>query len=97
MKIDTVLQSLGTLKEINPKLDTLTEKTVLIKLKADLVVAEESMNEWMHNFNADYSSKVDWEIIHYYKQQRDQIATIGELYRKEIKRSDAYLTKFKKS
>lgn len=96
MKIDTLLQSLSTLKEINPSLDTIAEKTSLTKLKVDLVAAEESMNDWMHKFNADYTNKADWEVIHYYKQQRDKIAKIDSLYRKEIKRSDAYLTKFKK-
>ncbi len=94
MKIDTLLQSLSTLKAAIPTLDT--EKNAFRKLKADLVVAEESMNDWMHNFNAEYSNDEGWEVIHYYKQQRDQIATIGDLYRKEIKRANAYLTKFKK-
>ena len=89
MKIDTVLQKL-------PPLDTLGERHALQKLRADLVAAEESMNNWMHNFDSEYTNEVDWEVIHYYKQQRDKIAKIEELYRKEINRSDTYLLKFKK-
>lgn len=96
MKIDTLLLSLSTLKAEIPTLDTLVEKEALRKLKTNLVVAEESMNDWMHKFNADYNNEVDWEVIHYYKQQRDKIAKIDSLYRKEIKRSNTYLTKFKK-
>jgi len=95
MKIDTLLGSLSKVKAQIPLLDTLAEKAALIKLRSDLVVAEDSMNNWMHQFNADFNSQLDWEVIHYYKQERDKIAKISELYKKEIKQSDTYLTKFK--
>ncbi len=96
MAIDTLLGSLSKTKAQIPLLDTIAEKAALSKLKNDLVMAEDSMNNWMHQFNADFNSKLDWEVIHYYKQERDKIARISELYKKEIKRSDSYLKKFKK-
>jgi hypothetical protein len=95
MKIDTLLWDLKKVKARIPMLDTLTEKTELSKLKAELMLAEESMNDWMHNFNPDFTNTSEWEVIHYYKKERDKIAKVDELYKREIKRSDNYLNKFK--
>lgn len=96
MKIDTLLRSLGDLKTKFPTIDTAAEKVELQKLMTDLVKAEESMNDWMHNFNGDFKNEADTAVYNYYKKEHDKIAKVDELYKTEIKKSDTYLIKFKK-
>jgi hypothetical protein len=96
MKIDTLLKNLGDLKTKFPAIDTATEKVEMQKLMTDLVKAEESMNDWMHNFNGDFKNEADTAIYNYYKREHDKIAKVDELYKTEIKKSDTYLAKFKK-
>lgn len=96
MKIDTLLASLGELKSKFPNIDTLAEKTEMTKMMADLVKAEENMNDWMHNFEADFKSEVDTAVFNYYQKEHDKIAKVRELYQTEIKKSNTYLSKFNK-
>lgn len=96
MKIDTLIASLGELKSKFPNIDTLAEKTEMAKIMADLVIAEESMNDWMHNFNGDFTNKADTAVFNYFKIEHDKIAKVNELYQLEIKKSSTYLSKFKK-
>lgn len=96
MKIDTLLKNLGDLKTKFPTIDTAAEKIEMQKLMTDLVKAEESMNDWMHNFNGDFKNEADTAIYNYYKNEHDKIAKVDELYKSEIKKSDTYLAKFKK-
>lgn len=96
MKIDTLLKNLGDLKSKFPTIDTAVEKVEMGKLMADLVTAEESMNDWMHNFNADFTSKADTAVFNYFKIEHDKIAKVEQLYKSEIKKSNTYLSKFNK-
>lgn len=96
MKIDTLLKNLGDLKSKFPTIDTAVEKTEMVKLMADLVIAEESMNDWMHNFNADFTNKADTAVFNYFKIEHDKIAKVEQLYKTEIKKSNTYLSKFNK-
>ncbi|TKC02748.1 hypothetical protein FA045_04765 [Pedobacter cryotolerans] len=96
MKIDTLLKNLVDLKTKFPSIDTAAEKLEMQKLMIDLVKAEESMNDWMHNFNGDFKNEADTAVYNYYKKEHDKIAKVDELYKSEIKKSDTYLAKFKK-
>lgn len=96
MKIDTLLTSLSELKSKFPTIDTLTEKAEMVKIMADLVKAEEKMNDWMHNLNADFKSQSDTATNNYYQKEHDKIAKVNELYQLEIKKSTTYLSKFNK-
>lgn len=96
MKIDTLLKNLGDLKTKFPTIDTAAEKIEMQKLMTDLVKAEESMNDWMHNFNGDFKNEADTAVYNYYIKEHDKIAKVDELYKSEIKKSDTYLAKFKK-
>lgn len=96
MKIDTLLTSLTELKSKFPTIDTLAEKAEMVKIMADLVKAEEQMNDWMHNFNADFKSQSDTATNNYYQKEHDKIAKVSELYQLEIKKSSTYLSKFNK-
>lgn len=96
MKIDTLLKNLGDLKSKFPVIDTAVEKAEMVSLMADLVIAEESMNDWMHKFNADFTNKADTAMFNYFKTEHDKIAKVNELYQLEIKKSSTYLSKFNK-
>jgi len=96
MKIDTLLKNLDDLKSKFPTIDTASEKTEMVKLMADLVIAEESMNDWMHNFNSDFTNKSDTAVFNYYQKEHDKIAKVEQLYQAEIKKSNTYLSKFNK-
>jgi len=96
MKIDTLLRNLNDLKSKFPAVDTVNEKAEMMKLLADLVKAEESMNDWMHNFNGEFNSKTDAAIFNYYQKEHDKIAKVDQLYQTEIKKSNTYLSKFNK-
>ncbi len=96
MKIDTLLKNLGDLKSKFPVIDTAVEKAEMVSLMADLVIAEESMNDWMHKFNADFTNKADTAMFNYFKTEYDKIAKVNELYQLEIKISSTYLSKFNK-
>lgn len=96
MRIDTLLKEMKTLKQLFPAIDTLQEKTTLTITLNNLFKAEESMNNWMHNFNPDFESKSEDSVITYYKTEKQKIRAIDSLYKKEIKKSDLYLLKFKK-
>lgn len=96
MKIDTLLRSLVDLKGKFPTIDTAVEKAEMTKIYGNLVKAEESMNDWMHNFNANYKDELETEILNYYKKELDKISKVDLLYQTEIKKSSTYLSKFKK-
>ena len=96
LKIDTLLKNLGDLKTKFPAIDTVTEKIEMQNLMSDLVSAEESMNDWMHNFNGDFKNEADTAVYNYYKKEHDKIAQVNELYKAEIKKSNTYLAKFNK-
>ncbi|WP_240186716.1 hypothetical protein [Pedobacter namyangjuensis] len=96
MKLDTLLNNLPTLKLKNPEIDTLAEKTKIKLIIEDLVKAEDSMSDWMHNFNADYKPTEHIDELSYYKHELVRISAIDKQYKSEIKKSDAYLKKFSK-
>lgn len=95
MKIDTLLRDFVDLKSKFPSIDTANEKKELTKIKANLEVAEERMNDWMHQFDGNFMDASEEKVMNYYKSERIKIAEIDQLYKKEIKQSDSYLLKFK--
>lgn len=96
MKLDTLLKNLTDLKVKFPTIDTLTENAEMENIMADLVKAEDQMNDWMHNFNGDFKSEADTATFNYFQKEHDKIATIDQLYKTEIKKSTTYLKKFNK-
>jgi len=96
MKLDTLLNNLPTLKLKNPEIDTLAEKTNIKLIIADLVKAEDSMNDWMHKFDADYKPTEHIDALSYYKHELARISAIDKMYKAELKKSDDYLQKIGK-
>lgn len=96
MKLDTLMKNLSELKLKFPTIDTAKEKIEMAKIMDNLVSAEEQMNNWMHNFDGDFTSAVDTTTYNYYQKEYDKIAKVDQLYKAEIKKSDSYLSKFNK-
>lgn len=96
MKLDTLLKDLKGLKAKYPELDTVKEKETMKALLSDLTTAEDSMNDWMHKFEPDVTGKSNEESIKYFKEEKVKIKRVDSLYKKEIKASEAYFSKFKK-
>ena len=96
MKLDTLLKDLKGLKAKFPDVDTLKEKEEISALIADLTKAEDSMNDWMHKFEPDVTGKSNEAAVQYFKDEMVKIAAVDSLYKKEIKASAAYLSKFGK-
>ncbi|MNY35317.1 hypothetical protein D3C86_1697160 [compost metagenome] len=84
------------LKAKYPELDTLKEKETIKVLLNDLTTAEDSMNDWMHKFEPDVTGKSNDESVQYFKAEKVKIQRVDSLYKKEIKSSEAYFSKFKK-
>lgn len=96
MKLDTLLNNLPTLKLKDPTIDTTTEKSKIKAILADLVKAEESMNDWMHKFDAAYKPTEHIDALSYYKHELARISAIDKMYKEELKKSDDYLQKLNK-
>lgn len=96
MKLDTLLKDLKGLKQRFPEVDTAKEKVAITGLIADLTKAEDGMNDWMHKFEPDVTGKSNEVAVQYFKAEKAKIAAVDSLYKKEIKSSGDYLSKFKK-
>ncbi|GAB2982293.1 hypothetical protein GCM10027049_18570 [Mucilaginibacter puniceus] len=86
MKIDTL---------ISTTTDT-TQKAELTRLKAELTVSEEAMENWMQKFDPDQGSKSHEEKVAYLTEQKKQIITIDSLMNAAIDKSNEYLNTLKK-
>ncbi len=96
MKLDTLVRDLKGLKTRFPEIDTLKEKDAINDLIKDLTIAEDSMNDWMHNFEPDVTGKSNEVAVQYFKDEKAKIAAVDSLYKREIASSNAYLERFKK-
>ena len=96
MKLDTLLRDLKGLKSKFPEIDTLKEREAIVGLIKDLTGAEDSMNDWMHNFEPDVTGKSNEVAVQYFREEKAKIAKVDSLYKKEIAVSNVYLEKFKR-
>lgn len=96
MKLDTLVRDLKGLKLKFPEVDTLKEKEAINNLIKNLSIAEDSMNDWMHQFEPDISGKSNEVAVQYFEDEKAKIAAVDSLYKKEIGLSNAYLERFKK-
>ncbi len=95
MKIDTMLRNLDSLKRSNTQMDTIIERKKLTSLLEGLQSAEESMNNWMHNFEPDTEGKSDKESADYFKDEKTKIKRVDSLYEVRTKQAAEYLSRFK--
>lgn len=96
MQLETLLKDMASLKQKFPALDTLKEKDSITVLHKDLNRAEEAMNTWMHEFEPDVTGKSNAEAIAYFEAEKLKIQKVDTLFKAELKRAAAYLSKFQK-
>ncbi|RZM11336.1 MAG: NACHT domain-containing protein [Pedobacter sp.] len=77
-------------------LDTVSEKSKMQAILADLTKAEDSMNDWMHKFEPDYSNKPHEEVVKYMTAQEASITHVDSVTKAAIKASWQFLAKHKK-
>ena len=86
MKIDTLLTTTT---------DT-AQKAALTHLNAELLVAEQAMENWMQKFDPEQANKSSDEKVAYLTDQKKQIMTIDSLMNTAINKSTEYLNTIKK-
>lgn len=95
MAIDSLLQNISAFKLRFPALDTAHEQVLMQEKIAKLKLAEEMMNDWMHQFNPDIEQKSNDEAVAYFKAEKIKITLIDSLYKAEISASNSYLSAFR--
>jgi len=96
LRLDTLLRDLSSVALSRPGLDTVREKRTITEMRERLQKSEETMNDWMHQFEPDVTGKSNEEAVQYFKNEKAKIAAIDSLYKAEIRASDTYLSKFTK-
>ncbi|RYE22305.1 MAG: hypothetical protein EOP42_24595 [Sphingobacteriaceae bacterium] len=96
MKLDTLILKKDSIKTAFPNLDTSAENKTIHKLSTEIVQADDTMSDWMHNYNPDFSGKSHQQIMDYLDQQKQKVSAINNQYDAVIKTSNQYLLKFKK-
>ncbi|RYE20049.1 MAG: hypothetical protein EOP42_28080 [Sphingobacteriaceae bacterium] len=96
MKLDTLILKKDSIKTAFPNLDTSAENKNMRKLSSEIVQADDTMSDWMHNYNPDFSGKSHQQIMDYLDQQKQKVSAINNQYDAVIKTSNQYLLKFKK-
>lgn len=96
MRLNDMLENLSALKLKNPEIDTLKERDSIAIVRDRLNVAEEAMNTWMHEFEPDVTGKSNAEAVAYFQAEKQKIEKVDTLFKAELKRAEAYLSKFKK-
>ncbi|WP_256012169.1 hypothetical protein [Desertivirga xinjiangensis] len=94
-KLDTLAENLDSLVKHYPGMDIIREKDTIAQLQNKLSKADDLMNDWMHQFEADKGNKSDEQAASYFTNEKLKISSIDSTYANLIKLSDAFLLKFK--
>ena len=96
LKLEEMLKNMSALKAQHSEIDTIKEKDSITAVRDQLNVAEEAMNTWMHEFEPDVTGKSNEEAITYFEAEKQKIQKVDTLFKSELKRAEAYLSKLKK-
>lgn len=96
MKMDTLLLKKDSIKTAYPTLDTSVENKTMRNLSSQILKADDTMSDWMHNYNPDFKGKSHEEIMQYLAQQKNKVTQINARYKAVIQTSNQYLLKYKK-
>lgn len=87
------LDSLAKLKTAAP--DSSAQKAALTAQSVKLNIANEHMENWMHQFDPDYKGKSHADAMRYLDSQKVQIEKINAQLNDAIKQSDKFLADHK--
>lgn len=100
---DKVMSDDNRLMDNKMKIDTLlttttdtAQKAALTHLNAELLVAEQAMENWMQKFDPEQANKSSDEKVAYLTDQKKQIMSIDSLMNTAINKSTEYLNTIKK-
>jgi hypothetical protein len=96
VRLDTLAVRLDSLKKVNTSLDTLQEKVQINKLRAQLAQADDQMNNWMHQFDAEIGKKSNEEAVSYFKDEKKKVDDLDSIFKVVLKQSGEYIQRFKK-
>lgn len=82
-------------------LDSLTKTATIDTIKAsavikDLSTADKAMEDWMHQFNADYTGKAHEEIMQYLADQKKKVSQVNNQLTTAVSQSNKFLATNKK-
>ncbi|MHB1177103.1 MAG: hypothetical protein ACYCZO_02100 [Daejeonella sp.] len=96
MKLDTFASRLDSLKKVQPDLDTVKERSQINILRTQLNDADNQMNNWMHQFEAEKGQKSNTEAVAYFNAEKEKVDSLDRLFKRLLKQSDEYLKRMGK-
>ncbi|RYY07362.1 MAG: hypothetical protein EOP43_03490 [Sphingobacteriaceae bacterium] len=76
-------------------MDTSAENKKMRGLSSQILKADDTMSDWMHNYNPDFKGKPHEEVMQYLEQQKKQVSQINAQYKMLIQATNNYLLKYK--
>jgi len=95
LKIDLLLNKMDSVKRADPSVDTAFEKEKLRSLQSSLKEANETMTDWMHNFDPAQDGKGTEEIESYLQSELQKIRELKNTFSEVEKESGQVLEKYK--
>lgn len=82
------------------KLDTLLKQKPALKdqitfMSAELVQADSSMEDWMHNFNPDYNGKSNEEVETYLNDQKKKLSQVDAQLKTATQKANQFISQNK--
>ena len=66
------------------------------KISSNLTTADKAMEDWMHQFNADYTGKAHEEIIQYLADQKKKVTEVNNRLTTAVSESKQFIASQKK-
>ena len=82
MQLDTLQLIHST--AVNPQIDTLKSVQQIKAIRASLIKADETMEDWMHQYKADYEGNSAEATNAYYQAEADKLNKLDGLYNNAI-------------
>lgn len=96
MKLDTLASRLDSLSKFHSGIDTVEERKQISALLGKLNKADDQMNTWMHQFEAEIGNKSQDEAIAYFEAEKKKVKSLDSLFKDVLQQSDNYLKTFQK-
>jgi len=96
MTIDSILNNFENIATESPAIDTTEQKEKLRALRQNIENANESMNDWMHQFNLDFDTMTQEEVKLYLENERAKIVEINNQFKKVEAQREEILSNYNK-